>query len=59
MVMEYVAMEDFKKLEQKVNHILEVHALDETLSKNEKELVKEVKKEVKENKSAFISIDNL
>ena len=59
MVMEYVAMEDFKKLEQKVNHILEVHAIDETLSKDEKELVKEVKKDLKENKSAFVSINNL
>jgi hypothetical protein len=57
--MEYVAMEDFKKLEQKVNHILEVHALDETLSKDEKELVKEVKKDIKENKSAFISVDDI
>lgn len=59
MVMEYVSIEEFKKLEKKVNHILAVHALDEKLSKEEKKLVDEVKKDIKEDKSAFVSVDDL
>ena len=57
--MEYVSIEEFKKLEKKVNHILAVHALDEKLSKEEKKLVDEVKKDIKEDKSAFVSVDDL
>lgn len=61
MVMEsaYVSIEEFKKLEDKVNRILEVHALDEKLTKEEKELVNEAKKDVKEKRTAFVSIDNI
>jgi hypothetical protein len=59
MVMKYVAMEEFRRLEQKVNHILEVHALDETLSKEEKELIKEAKKDIKKGRSAFVSVNEL
>ncbi|MBD3210202.1 hypothetical protein GF318_02365 [Candidatus Micrarchaeota archaeon] len=55
----YVSVEEFKKLEAKVNHILEVHALDETLTEEEKELVKEAKKDVKEDKTNFVSLDEL
>ena len=61
MVMEgaYVSIEEFKKLEAKVNHILEVHSLDEELTKEEKALIKEAKKDIKENKKNFVSIEDL
>lgn len=55
----YVSIEEFKKLEAKVNHILEVHALDGELTKEEKELVEEAKRDIKENKSNFVSLDEL
>lgn len=61
MVMEsaYVSIEEFKKLEAKVNRILEAHALDENLTKEEMELVKEAKRDIKEKKANFASIDDL
>jgi len=61
MVMEstYVSMEEFKKLEKKVNHIVEVHALDEELTKEEKILVDEAKKDIKEKKPVFVSVEDL
>jgi hypothetical protein len=61
MVMEsaYVSIEEFKKLEDKVNRILEVHALDEKLTKEEKVLVDEVKRDVKEKKAVFVSVEDI
>lgn len=55
----YVSVDDFKKLEKKVNHIIEVHTLDEELSTEEKQLVDEVKKDITEKKPNFSSIDDL
>jgi len=56
--MGYVSVEEFKKLEAKVNRILEAHALDEKLTEEEKELVKEAKKDIKEKKD-FASVEDL
>ena len=61
MVMEsaYVSIEEFKKLEKKVNHIIEVHALDEELTKEERELVKKAKKDIKEKQKVFLSVEDI
>jgi len=55
----YVSIEEFKKLEAKVNHILEVHALDEKLTDEEKALVEEAKRDIKTKKADFVSLDEL
>ena len=55
----YVSVEEFKKLKAKVNQILEVHAIDEDLSKEEKALVEEAKADIKKKKASFVSIDEL
>jgi len=55
----YVSIEEFKKFEAKVNHILEVHALDEKLTDEEKALVEEAKREKKSKKTNFVSLDEL
>ena len=55
----YVSVDDFKKLEKKVEHIIEFHSLDEELTTEEKKLVDEVKRDIKEKKSNFSSVDDL
>ena len=55
----YVSLADFRKLEQKVNHIIQVHALDEELTKEEKDLIDEARKDIRKNKSEFVSVDSL
>jgi hypothetical protein len=51
----YVSIEKFKRLEAKVNRILDAHALDEKLTRKEQALVNEVKKDIKK-KSNFTSV---
>ena len=56
----YVSIDDFKKLEQKVNELLAVHELDKLLTSEEKQLVREAKNDIKNNrKENFISVDEL
>lgn len=55
----YVSVEEFKKLEAKVNRILDVHALDEELTKDEKGLIAEAKKDIKEKRANFVSLDEI
>jgi hypothetical protein len=55
----YVSIEEFKKLEAKINRILDAHALDDKLTRRELELVNEAKKDIKKNKSNFTSADGL
>ena len=55
----YVSVEEFKKLEAKVNRILDAHALDEELTKEEKELVAEAKKDIKGKRANFVSADEI
>jgi len=50
-----VSVEKFKRLEAKVNRILDVHALDEKLTRKEQGLVNEAKKDIKK-KSNFTSV---
>ncbi|MFH0884747.1 MAG: hypothetical protein V1861_03485 [Candidatus Micrarchaeota archaeon] len=54
----YVSEEKFKMLEAKVNRILDVHALDEKLTRKEQERVNEAKKDIKK-KSNFTSVEGL
>lgn len=56
---QYVSIHEFKKLEAKVNHILDVHGLDEELTQEEKELVAEAKKDIKTKKANFVSVDEI
>jgi len=55
----YVSVRDFKKLEQKVDLIMEAHASDRKLTKKEKSLVKEGKRDIKRKTSRFVSLENL
>lgn len=54
----YVSIEEFKRLEAKINRILDAHALDEKLTRKERELVKAAKKGIKK-KSEFTSVEGL
>lgn len=57
---EYVSVQEFKKLEEKVNKLLSVHELDYLLTREEKELVEEAKDDVKnKRKEKFVSINEL
>jgi hypothetical protein len=58
MDMGYVSAEEFKKLEAKVNRILEAHSLDEKLTDEEKRLVKEAKKGIREKKD-FVAVEEI
>ncbi|MCX6768628.1 MAG: hypothetical protein NTY83_02195 [Candidatus Micrarchaeota archaeon] len=55
----YVSVRDFKKLEQKVDLIMEAHASDRKLTKKEKSLVKEGKKDIKRKTGRFVSLEDL
>ena len=55
----YVSKRDFKKLEERVAYLLEVHEADEKLTGKEKKRIKEVKKDIKTNKKIFCSLEEL
>lgn len=56
----YASKKDLKKLEEKVERVLEMHELDDELTEAEKKLVKEVENDLRTNKKgAFISLDEL
>lgn len=55
----YVSVRDFKKLEEKVDLIMEVHASDRKLTKKEKSLVKEGKKDIRRKTGRFVSVEEL
>jgi len=55
-----VSITDFKRLEHKVNRLLSIHALDSSLSDEEKALVREAKEDIKGKKQgAFASINRI
>ncbi len=57
---EYVSVQDFKKLEEKVNKLLLIHELDSILSKEEKQLLEEAKDDMKNKRNEkFVSVDEL
>lgn len=56
----YASKKDLKKLEEKVERILEMHELDDELTEAEEKLVKEVENDLRKNKKgAFYSLDEL
>ena len=56
----YASKKDLKKLEEKVERVLEMHELDDELTEAEEKLVREVEKDLRTNKKgAFISLDKL
>ena len=55
----YVSAKDFKRLEKKVNAIFEAHSTDSKLTKEEKKLAREAKKDLKSKKKSFIPIEQL
>lgn len=55
-----VSINDFKKLEQKVNRLLVIHELDAVLTEEEKKLVTEAKGDLASGKKEqFASIDKI
>lgn len=56
----YVSIQDFKKLEEKVNKLLVVHELDSLLTAKEKLIMEETREDLKnKRKDKFIGIDQL
>ena len=55
----YVSKKEFKKLEKKVEYIIDMHKEDEELTAKEKEILKEAKKDAKGRKKAFTPVDEL
>lgn len=51
-----VSMHDFRKLEEKVNRIIESRSVDAELSEKERKLVREAKKDIKKKPSNFVPL---
>lgn len=51
-----VSMHDFRRLEEKVNRIIELHSADAELSAKEKKLVREAKKDIRKKPSNFLPL---
>ncbi len=57
---EYVSIQEFKKLEEKVNKLLYVHELDHVLTCEEKKLVEEAERDIKvQKKENFAKVEEL
>lgn len=57
---EYVSIQDFKKLEEKVNKLLTIHEQDLVLTSEERQLIEEVKNDIKnKKKDNFVSVDTI
>lgn len=54
----YVSVKDFKKLERKVNSIIDIHTADSKLTKEEKKLAREAKRDLRLRKN-IIPIEEL
>ena len=60
MTNEFVSIDDFKKLENKVNKLLVIHEQDSVLTPAEKKLVAEAKSDLaNKRKEKFVSIDDI
>ena len=55
----YVSKKEFKKLEKKVEHMLEIHKGDDELTEDEKKLFLEAEADLKKKKPVFTPVDEL
>ena len=55
----YVSKKEFKKLEKKVEYILDIHKGDDVLTAKEKALLEDAKKDATGKKKAFTRVDEL
>lgn len=55
-----VSINDFKRLEQKVNHLLVIHEMDSTLTAKERKLVQKAKMDIdSKKKGSFVPLSEL
>jgi len=56
----YVSVQDFKRLEEKVNRLLSIHELDSVLTGEEKQLVDEAREDIRNRKKEkFVNVNDL